>query len=129
MDFSNNGALQTLKWILGQAPGTPPTVLYVKLHVGDPGADGTANPAVEDTRQVVSFGAGANISTDGRAQALTDADVLWVAVAGTESYTHMTIWDNITAGACWYKGALVAPVAITAGSNFTFPAGSTLDHA
>jgi hypothetical protein len=33
--------------------------LYCKLHVGDPGAAGTSNPAVETARQSVSFGAAA----------------------------------------------------------------------
>ena len=128
MDFSNNGALETMKWGLGQTPGTPPSALYIKLHIGDPGADGLLNPAAETLRVVVSFAAAANTNTDGRAQAVTDADVDWLQVAAAESYSHMSVWDDISAGACWYKGALAAPVAVAAGSNFTFPAGSTLDQ-
>ena len=128
MDFSNHGALETMKWILGQTPGTPPSALYLQLHIGAPGADGASNPAVENLRVVVAFDTAANVSTDGRAQALTLADVLWEAVAATETYTHMSVWDALTAGNCWYQGAVVAPIAVTAGSNFKFDAGSKLDH-
>lgn len=129
MDFTNHGALETLKWILDQTPGTPPTSLFIKLHVGDPGADATANPAVEITRQPVSFGTAINILTDGRAQATTDADVLWLAVASSESYSHISMWDDLTAGNAWYKGPLPAPVAVTASANFKFPIGQTVDNA
>ena len=41
---------------LGNATAFSVAVPYVKLHVGDPGAAGTANPAVETTRKSVSFG-------------------------------------------------------------------------
>lgn len=128
MDFSNAGAKATLDWVLGDAV-TPPAQLFIQLHIGDPGADGTANPAVENTREEVTFGPSATVSTDGRAQTLTDSDVTWVTVAATESYSHISIWDAATVGVCWYKGAMVAPVAVAAGSNFTFPLGSKLDHA
>ena len=118
-----------MKWVMDQTPGTPPTEWFVQLHIGDPGADGTSNPAVENTRQSVDFDTAANILTDGRAQALTLADVTWVSVAGTETYSHISIWDAVTAGNSWYKGAMAASVAVAAGSNFTFPAGAKTDHA
>jgi len=128
MDFTDHGALETIKWVLAQTPGTPPTSLFIQLHVGDPGADGTANPAVENTRVAVTFDAAGNVGVDGQAEALTLGDTTWVAVAATETYTHMSIWDTVTGGASWYKGALAAPVAVSSGSNFTFPAGSKLNH-
>jgi len=128
MDFSNHGALETMKWVLDQTPGTPPDFLFLQLHTGDPGAEGTANLAVENTREAVSFDTAINVSTDGRAQALTIGDVVWTAVTSTETYSHMSVWDAASAGNCWYKGAVVAPIAVTAGSNFKFDAGSKLDH-
>jgi hypothetical protein len=126
MDFADQGALQTMKWVLGQVPGTPPSSLFLQLHVGDPGSDGTANPAAESERKVVVFDTAVITSNDGSAQANTVADIPWIDVAATEIFTHVSIWDNVTAGACWYKGPLQAPVAVAINSNFTFPAGSSI---
>ncbi|RKZ96182.1 MAG: hypothetical protein DRQ40_01730 [Gammaproteobacteria bacterium] len=129
MDFTDLGAVTTMEFALGKALSTPaPSALYIKLHVGDPGKDALGNPAVETTRQLVIFDNPVPVSTDGHAEALTTADVLWVAVAATETYSHMSIWDDLSAGNPWYKGAVVAPIAVTAGSNFKFDAGSKLDH-
>ena len=56
MDFTNYGAEQTLRWGLGQTAQAPPTQLFLALHIGDPGADGTANPAGEWLRGGVGLG-------------------------------------------------------------------------
>ena len=42
---------------VGNATAYSAANVFVKLHIGDPGADGTGNPATETTRQSVSFGA------------------------------------------------------------------------
>jgi len=129
MDFTDLGASVTAEFVLGKLLSVPaPSALYIKLHIGDPGKDAVANPAAETTRALVVFDDPIPASTDGRAQALTAADVIWTAVAATETYSHMSIWDDLTAGNPWYKGAIVAPIAVTAGSNFKFNAGSKLDH-
>ena len=129
MDFADHGALETLEWVLGLAP-TAPAALFLQLHTGDPGADGTANVATENSRQAVTFAAPANTGTDGRAQAATSADVTWTAVAADETYSHISIWDDggVGLGSCWYKGPMAAPVPVLTGGDFTFPAGQTLDH-
>ena len=54
---------------LGNATAYSVTNVYVKLHVGDPGAAGTSNAATETTRKVVSFGAAST------GQILSDADI------------------------------------------------------
>ena len=98
--------------------------VYVKLHLGDPGEACTSNAAVETTRASVTFGAasGGAISNDGAAS--------WTAVSTTETVSHISIWDNSTAGnALWY-GALSASKALTAGDNLTIAVGDldiTLD--
>jgi len=128
-DFANYGALQTLVWVM-TGTGTPPSGgdLYIKLHTGDPGAEGTDNAAANTTRIVASFAAPTNIGTDGRAQAVTDTDIVWLSVPAKETYSHISVWDSDASGNCWYKGALVAPVPVTTGGNFVLPAGSTIDH-
>jgi hypothetical protein len=53
---------------LGNATAYSVTNVYVKLHVSDPGANGTSGAATETTRKVVSFGAASAgaITSDGR---------------------------------------------------------------
>ena len=106
----------------------PPAALYIQLHVGDPGGDGTDNPAVETGRELVTFAVPGVDGVTGAAKTVTSAAVTWVTVAASETYSHISLWDDPTAGNCWYKGPMVAPVAVGAGSNFSFPAGESLTY-
>ena len=92
--------------------------VYVKLHIGDPGEDGTANAAGETTRQAVTFGAA---SGDTMA---SDAALTWTNVSNTETYSHVSLWDASTAGNCLWTGALTASKSVTAGDTFTINSGS-----
>ena len=90
---------------------------YIKLHTGDPGAAGTANPATETTRKAVSFSAAS-------AGGLTsDADISWTNITGNQDANHFTCWDNISAGNFLFSGAIVAG-AYTAGDTYTISAGN-----
>ncbi len=128
MNFSNNGALQTLQWVLGAGTPVAPTGLWVQLHVGDPGPDGDQNVAANNVRMAISFGDPANTGSDGRAEAESDANVSWPSVPADETYSHISLWDAETAGACWYYDAMLAPVPVTSGGAFVFPIGQTVDH-
>ena len=68
--------------------GTPswPTAVWVKMHIGDPGAAGTANPAANATQKQVTWGAPA------AGQATNSAVVEWTdaEVTTTETYTHFS---------------------------------------
>lgn len=128
MDFTDYGALKTLEWALNVGSPSPPSALFAKLHIGDPGADGIDNPAVNTERQQLSFAAPANTGTDGRAQALTNASAVWVDLPQTETYTHISLWDLSTGGNAWYKGELGAPVPVLAGAAFAFVPGQSIDH-
>jgi hypothetical protein len=102
---------------VGNATSYSAANVYVKLHIGDPGAAGTTNPATETTRKLVSFGAAS-------AGGLTsDVDVSWTNIAGSEDATFFTVWDNLTAGNFLFSG-IVAGNAYTAGDTFTIPSGS-----
>jgi hypothetical protein len=86
--------------------------VYVKLHVGDPGAAGTANAATETTRKEASFSAAS-------AGTLTsDAALTWTNIAGSQDATHFSAWDNISAGNFLFSGTVTAN-AYTAGDSFT----------
>lgn len=93
-----------------------PTNIYAKLHVGAPGAAGTSNPASNTTRQEITFGAAASgaISNDNAPS--------WTNVPASEDYTHISLWDNPTAGNFMLSGTITAN-AVTAGDTFTLPIG------
>jgi hypothetical protein len=97
---------------LGNATAFSVTTPYVKLHVADPGANGTSNPATETTRKAVSFSAAS-------AGALaSDADVTWTNIAGSQDATHFTAWDNLSAGNFLFSGTITGN-AYTAGDTYT----------
>jgi hypothetical protein len=96
---------------------TEPAVIYVQLHTAAPGADGTANVATETDRIQATFGDAAASGAISNTVALT-----WEGVAGSEDYTHCTLWDDLSAGNFQASGAITAS-AVTAGNDFTIPIG------
>ena len=90
---------------------------WVQLHVGDPGAAGSANGATETTRKQVTWDASASGAT-----ANTGA-ISWTSVAGTEDYTHFTAWTASTAGTFGFSGTITANAVVT-GDTFTVAAGA-----
>ena len=102
---------------LGNATAYSVAQPYIKLHVGDPGVNGTTNAAVETTRKSVSFAvasAGAIAS---------DADVTWTNIAGSEDATHFTAWDSLTTGNFLFSGTVTGNP-YTAGDTYTIASGS-----
>lgn len=102
---------------LGNNTSFAVTTVYVKLHVGDPGANGTGNPATETTRKSVSFAAASGGSI------ASDASVSWTNIAGSEDATHFTAWDNETAGNFLFSG-LITGNPYTAGDTLTIASGA-----
>lgn len=93
------------------------TYSWVKLHVGDPGATGTSNPATETTRQQVSMGTAASGSI------ASNADLQWTNVAAAEDYTHFTVWTASSGGTFGFSGTITSP-AVTTGATFTIGSGN-----
>ncbi len=106
--LGNNSSLTTIPVATG---------LFAKLHVGDPGSAGTANPATETTRQAVSFGAPSGGSM------ANDAAVTWTSIAGSQDATHFSCWDDATAGTFILSGTITAN-AYTAGDTYTVAIGA-----
>ena len=117
-DASNYLENAALDHILGTSAMTSPANVYVKLHTGAPGEDGTGNAATETTRVVITFGAAAS------GTATSNVDVDWTSVSTTETYSHFSLWDNLTAGNCLAVGALSASKAVTAGDDFQIASGN-----
>jgi hypothetical protein len=102
---------------VGNASSFSVGTVYIKLHIGDPGANGTSNPATETTRQSASFGAAS-------AGTLTsDADITWTNIAGSEDATFFSAWDNASAGNFLFSGSITGN-AYTAGDTYVIPSGS-----
>ena len=89
---------------------------WVQLHIGDPGANGTANGATETTRKLCPMGAasGGSISNN--------AEIEWVGIAGSEDATYFTLWDASTGGTFIGSGEISAD-AYTAGGSYVIAVG------
>lgn len=124
MSFSNFLENELLDHVFAPAAYTAPATIYAKLHLGDPGEDGTLAPAVETTRKAVSFGvAAAGLISN-------DAQVQWTSLPAAETISHMSLWDAATAGNCLGAGALAAAKTVAIGDTLTVPVGDfdvTLD--
>ena len=97
----------------------PAAAFFIKLHIGDPGSAGTANPAVNTTRKSVTFGSAASGGAISNTAAIT-----WTSgeVTGSEDYTHWSAWTASTSGTFLCSGTLTAN-AVTSGDQFTIPIG------
>lgn len=93
---------------------TAPVATYVKLHTGDPGV-GAGNVAAGSTTRVVTTFA----SPSGNAIAMTGTAPTWTNGGTTETLTHLSVWDAVTAGNFLYSVALTASQAWVSGNNFT----------
>jgi hypothetical protein len=102
---------------LGNATAFSVADVYIKLHVGDPGANGTSNAATETTRKVVTFATASNGSI------ASDAAATWTNIAGSQDATHFTAWDNLTAGNFLFSGTITSNP-YTAGDTVTIASGS-----
>ena len=93
----------------GSFPAIPN--VYVKLHTGDPGEGGTGNPATETTREEVFFNAASGGSVG------SSATVSWNNVSTTETISHISFWDNSTAGNCLGSATLNVSAPLQAGDD------------
>jgi hypothetical protein len=108
------------KWLdmLAGTAFTAPAASAVKLHTGDPGAAGTSNNSAETTRKSLTWSAAAAGS-----KAITTTLPTWVWAAGTETISHISVWDSVTTGA----GNFLFSVALTVAKTPTN--GDTLNLA
>jgi len=112
MSISNYAELKILEHTTGKTAWTIPSNVYVKLHTGDAGEDGTSNAASEATRKEAAW------ATASSGSIATSATLEWTNVASTETYSHWSLWDALTSGNCLWTGALSSSAAVTAGDTF-----------
>lgn len=98
-----------------------PTAWFVQLHTAAPGANGTVAVANSNRRVQCTFTVGAN------GQVSNVADIDFVAVASTQTYTFATIWDTANAGPSAGGGVFLMSGSLTGsasvGNTFTISAG------
>ena len=92
-----NIANKNLDWLRGVSPGTI-AGLHIKLHVGDPGAAGTANPSATTTRRQATMNAAAS------GQITLSAMSGNYAMTASETISHFSVWDDATAGNFLFSG-------------------------
>lgn len=109
-----------LNALVGRADYVASAGLFVQLHLGDPGAAGTANKATETTRIEGTFGSDASGGA-----IMNTAALEWAGVSTTEEYTWASLWDTDTDGTGVFLGKddLSDPASMVAGDTFRIPIG------
>lgn len=89
--------------------------LYIKLHTGDPGAAGTANPSSVTTRENVTWGAPTSGITTASNQPA------WSSWSGTngEIVTDLSFWTASSGGTFATSMNLTSPVTMDTGNSIT----------
>jgi hypothetical protein len=100
---------------------TAPAGAFLKLHTADPGSAGaTAAAAGSTTRVAITLAAAAAGS-----KALNGTLPVWTNAATTETLTHLSWWDAVTAGNFLLSFALTASQAWVATNTFTLTSLTT----
>lgn len=110
------------KWLdmLGATAFTAPASANMKLHTGDPGSAGTTAASAETTRKALTWSAASAGS-----KAITSTLPSWTSwSAGTETISHISVWDNISAGNFLYSFALSVAKQVTNGDTLNVTAHS-----
>ena len=107
------------KWLdmLGGTAFTAPASTFVQLHVGDPGANGTSNASTETTRKTLTWSA-----ASGGSKAITATLPTWSWVQGTETISHLSIWDASTSGNFLFSVTLTASKQVANGDTLNITA-------
>jgi hypothetical protein len=125
-DFANATESDIVQHMIGEATWGAVTNVYAMVHSADPGEDGTANTLASfGGRQILSFAA------ESGGSAATDADVEWTnGSGGSETVTHVTLWDGAGSGdpptgdVCLMVSALTASKAVPDTEVFRITSGS-----
>lgn len=116
--FSTTAKNQMLDKICSGGTVTFAGAVYGKLHIGDPGTAGTANPAGETTRHQVTVGsASSGVVT-------STADLTWTSVSTAETITWMSFWDAVSSGNFIGKDDLPASKTVAVGDTLTVASGN-----
>jgi hypothetical protein len=128
--MSNYAENLLLNYLLNTSAVTRPTAWYVQLHMSDPTDTGTAGtqPTITsgDYDRKTLGASGMSTATTGSCS--NPAAVSWTAnaAAATYTFTHISIWDAVTAGNMLISGALALPETVAASGVLTLSIGKIL---
>lgn len=130
MSLSNFAENLALNFLFNTSAVTRPTAWYVQLHMSDPtdtGTGGTEPTIISGDYDRKTLGTtGLTTATEGTNN--NPAAVSWTAAAtaATYTFTHVSIWDAVTAGNCIAAGPLAAPETVAASGVLTIPIGKLI---
>lgn len=94
---------------------TSPAAVYVKLHIGDPGATGVANAATgSTTRPAILWSAPASGTLT-----ITGTNPSWTNGGASETLSHVSLWDSATVGNFLSSVVLTSSKTWASGDTFT----------
>lgn len=105
------------KWLnmLSGTAFTAPPAAYIKIHVGDPGSLGTANPSAGDaSRKAITYAAAVDATGS---KSMNGTLPQWTNAGTTETVTHISSNDASSAGNFLFDGALTTPQAWAAANT------------
>jgi hypothetical protein len=108
-----NLANKVLDHLRGGTAWPQPAGIYVKLHIGDPGASAASNPSAVTTRSQATYSAASS-----GAIALSGTNPSW-SMTATETITHVSAWDALSSGNFLWSAALSASKAVVSGDTLT----------
>jgi hypothetical protein len=101
--------------VLRNTTGTAIAAVFVKLHTGDPGSAGANNAAVgSTTRPAITWSAASAGS-----MTITGTAPSWTNGGTSETLTHVSFWDNATAGNFLGSAALSSSQAWASANVYT----------
>lgn len=101
---------------------------HLLLHIGNPGADGTANIAqISESniaRKPIAFGSIANHAENTERRILSDGAVAWTGaqIDASQEITHFSLWSALTEGTLLDVNAVTTPK-ITGSDGVTIASG------
>lgn len=73
-----------------------PATLYLQLHTGNPGSNGTSNVATMSTRKPFSRTAAAS------GNVTNSTEIQWLNAPTSELITHTSVWSAASGGVAWF---------------------------
>ena len=89
------------------------TTVYMQLHTGDPGLNGTANLSAVTTRNAVNW----NTPSGG---SMTLSSIAGYSMTTSETIAYVSFWDASTVGNFLQSSSLTASQAVINGSTLNF---------
>lgn len=82
------------------ALGVLDATVYLEVHDGVPGADGSTNQALGTGRPAIAFGAAASDGGTGRQRSGPTGDAIVLTDPGEGTYQAWSVWTAATGGSC-----------------------------